>query len=87
MAVTTWALPVGILGGICGLMFVFFWWWFPRHWKQGVTADMREVDEARRARELAAQNGEGGVELGDGSTGTNNTKSTTFKYTPPAYAS
>jgi len=63
------ALPVGILAAICILMFIFIWWWFPRHWKKGVKADQDEWDEARRQRdareiELEAQRQAG---QGDGS--------------------
>ncbi|KAK5941059.1 hypothetical protein PMZ80_006336 [Knufia obscura] len=46
-------MPVGILAGISILMFIFIWWWFPRHWRKGVAADMAEVDEARRHRDAA----------------------------------
>lgn len=56
MGVTAWALPVGVLGGLCVAMFVFIWWWFPRHYRKGIVADMKEVDE-RRQRE--------GVKMGD----------------------
>jgi len=78
MGTASWALPVGVLAGICVLMFAFFWWWFPRHWAKGVQADIDEVDEARRQRELAAQGGD--VELGAAAA-----KPKTFTYTPPAY--
>ena len=54
MAPTTWALPVGILAALCVCMFVFIWWWFPRHYRKGIAMDMKEVDDARRARELSA---------------------------------
>lgn len=48
------AIPVGILGGIVVLMFAFIWWWFPRHWRKGVSMDMAEIDEDRRQRDLQA---------------------------------
>lgn len=47
-----WAIPVGVLSGLCVLMFVFIWWWFPRHYQKGIEMDMAEVDEDRRQREL-----------------------------------
>lgn len=51
MSATTWALPVGILAGLCVLMFIFIWWWFPRAYRKGVKADMDRVDEDRRNRD------------------------------------
>ena len=51
MGTASWALPVGILAGLCVLMFVFIWWWFPRAYKKGVRADMDRVDDDRRTRE------------------------------------
>lgn len=45
------ALPVGILAALAVAMFIFICWWFPRHYKKGVKADMDEVDENRRHRE------------------------------------
>lgn len=46
------AVPVGVLAGLAVLMFIFMFWWFPRHWQKGVRMDMEEVDQARREREL-----------------------------------
>lgn len=77
MGTTTWALPVGILAGLCVLMFVFIWWWFPRAYKRGVKADMDRVDEDNRNRaaydeaqrdlEMQANaNAAAGVEGGEG---------------------
>jgi len=54
MGKTAVALPVGILAGLCVAMFIFIWWWFPRHYRKGITSDMREVDEARANREREA---------------------------------
>ena len=45
------ALPVGILAALAVAMFIFICWWFPRHYKKGVKADMDEVDEDRRLRQ------------------------------------
>lgn len=77
MGTTTWALPVGILAGLCVLMFIFIWWWFPRAYKRGVKADMDRVDEdnQNRAAYAAAQrdlemqadaNAANGIEGGEG---------------------
>jgi len=81
-----WAVPVGVLSAICVAMFVFIWWWFPRHYQKGVRADMAMYDEQRRQRELAEA---------EANMGTNNVSEvpaeTTSKpppaYTPPTYTS
>ena len=94
----SWAVPVGVLSGICVAMFVFIWWWFPRHWRKGVQADMDRVDEDRRQRAayLAQQEqNRGDVETGTGAADRGAPappyeppkQPTTFKYTPPAYTS
>lgn len=49
----SWAVPVGVLAGLASAMFIFICWWFPRHWRKGVTADMREFETTRRRRENA----------------------------------
>lgn len=54
MGAAAWATPVGILAGIVVAMFAFIWWWFPRHYRKGVQAEMDLVDEAKRQREAAA---------------------------------
>ena len=86
MGATAWALPVGILAGICGIMFIGVWYFFPKYYKRGIKMDMDRVDEERRQRELHAQQN-GDVELGEGVEGTAAPpkKPTTFQYTPPAY--
>lgn len=40
----SWAIPVGVLGGlvVAGLMFVC--WWFPRTWVKGEAAEMKEFE-------------------------------------------
>lgn len=43
MGTPTWAIPVGVLGGLIACMLVFMWWWFPRAWQKGVNSDVREA--------------------------------------------
>lgn len=84
MGAASWAIPVGVLAALSVVMFIFIWWWFPRHYRKGVKADQDQWDEERRQRDLrAVQNGEGGdVEMGaDGV----RVPAKTFVYTPPAY--
>ncbi|KAH9826519.1 hypothetical protein Tdes44962_MAKER00483 [Teratosphaeria destructans] len=87
MGSAAWAIPVGVLAGLCGLMFVFIWWWFPRHYRKGVRADMVRVDEERRRRQLAE------AEMGDIEGGAAPSyqetvpQKPTFVYTPQAYTS
>lgn len=45
MGAASWAIPVGVLGGIVVVSFVFVWMWFPRAWQKGVNADTRQVNE------------------------------------------
>lgn len=81
---TAVAVPAGILGAIAVVMFLFLFWWFPRHWQKGIRADMAEVDEARRQRELAAQ--ENGTASGGELASDANTKLPTqakLTYLPP----
>lgn len=42
----TWAIPVGVLGGlvVAGLMFIC--WWFPRTWAKGEAAEKKEFEAA-----------------------------------------
>lgn len=81
MGTASWAIPVGVLAALCGAMFIFIWWWFPRYYKKGVKADMDRVDAERAEREA----GSGGVELENGVPVVK--KPTTFAYHPPAYTS
>ena len=63
MGTPTWAIPVGVLGGIILIGFIWLWLAFPRAWRRGVNADHAEVDaqagsapgarEAQRARNRA----------------------------------
>lgn len=36
-------LPCAVLGGICAVMLVFIWWWFPRAWKKGNKQDEEAI--------------------------------------------
>ena len=44
-------VPVAVLASICVAMFVFVWWWFPRHYRQGVEQDMNIIDGERADRD------------------------------------
>ncbi|KAK0310672.1 hypothetical protein LTR01_003826 [Friedmanniomyces endolithicus] len=44
MGVSSWVIPVAVLGAIVALGFVFVWWWFPRAWKKGDQSDINEVN-------------------------------------------
>ncbi|KAK5123912.1 hypothetical protein LTR85_002109 [Meristemomyces frigidus] len=91
MGATSWAIPVGVLAALCSAMFIFIWWWFPRHYRKGVQADMDRVDEERRERE--AYQASNTVELAVDENGqpvegsVAKPKPTTFAYHPPAYTS
>lgn len=87
MGAAAWAIPVGVLAGLCTCMFVFVWWWFPRHYRKGVQADMDRVDgERRERREREEAHRMADLEAGGDGTGTVVAKpTTTFKYTPQAY--
>jgi formate hydrogenlyase subunit 3/multisubunit Na+/H+ antiporter MnhD subunit len=54
-------VPVAVLASICVAMFVFVWWWFPRHYRKGVEQDMNIIDGERGERD-AAHAGLGGEE-------------------------
>jgi hypothetical protein len=51
MGVAAWAVPVAVLAALAFACFAFIWWWFPRHYRAGVQADMDRVDQERRGRE------------------------------------
>lgn len=51
------AIPVGILAGISVLMFIFMFWWFPRHYQKGIKMDMAEHAAVRREMEANAEAG------------------------------
>lgn len=86
----TWAIAVGCLVGLCGVALIFFWWWFPKTWKQGISEEMRIVDANRRERELyQQQQREADVEAGEEhpppTYPDEAAKPRTFQYSPPAY--
>lgn len=102
MASSTWAVPVGVLSALCAVMFIFIWWWFPRHYQKGVQMDMDRVVAERQARELAMQQAggvtrdeEAGVDTAPPyenqaatvTTDTSPPAATTLTYHPPAYTS
>lgn len=45
MGAASWAIPVGVLGGIVVASFIGVYLWFPRAWQKGVNADTRQVNE------------------------------------------
>lgn len=53
-------VPVAVLASICVAMFVFVWWWFPRHYRKGVKQDMDIIDSDRAGRERVHNDMEGG---------------------------
>jgi hypothetical protein len=60
MGTPTWAIPVGVLGGLVVIGLIWLIWAFPKAWQKGVNSDNAEVDaragpgpaarEAQRAR-------------------------------------
>jgi hypothetical protein len=59
MGTPTWAIPVGVLGGLIIIGLIWLIWAFPKAWQRGVNADNAEVDaragpgpEAREAQRL-----------------------------------
>jgi hypothetical protein len=59
MGTPTWAIPVGVLGGLIVIGLIWLIWAFPKAWQRGVNADNAEVDaragpdpEAREAQRL-----------------------------------
>jgi hypothetical protein len=63
MGTPSWAIPVGVLGGLVIIGLIWLIWAFPKAWQRGVNADNAEVDaragpgpearEAQRARNRA----------------------------------
>jgi hypothetical protein len=53
-------VPVAVLASICVAMFVFVWWWFPRHYRKGVADDMNMMDRERAGRDATHARLEGG---------------------------
>jgi hypothetical protein len=101
MGAPTWAIPVGVLSGICAAGLIFIWWWFPRTWAKGVKAEMEAIDEDRRVRDahrtrqldaegaVGGDAGDGATQVegmtGEGGTATTLPPQAKFVYTPPAY--
>ncbi|OCT53260.1 hypothetical protein CLCR_11070 [Cladophialophora carrionii] len=54
-------IPVAVLASICVVMFVFIWWWFPRHYRKGVADDMNIMDGERARRDATHAGLEGGT--------------------------
>lgn len=40
----TWAVPVGVLGGLVAIGLIWLVWAFPRAWKKGQASDKAEID-------------------------------------------
>jgi len=63
MGTPSWAIPVGVLGGLVVIGLIWLIWAFPKAWQKGVNSDNAEVDaragpgpaarEAQRARNRA----------------------------------
>ncbi|KAI5240472.1 hypothetical protein E4T43_06057 [Aureobasidium subglaciale] len=92
MGTPSWAIPVGVLAGLCVACLAFIWWYIPRLYNKGIQEDMSRVavEKAERARQAAAlreANGEtGDLEAGVDAEGVVVTPvPAKFKYTPPAY--
>lgn len=54
MVNNTVVLPIACLSGICVAMLIFIWWFFPKWYKKGVEADMRDMDEMLAERRAVA---------------------------------
>ncbi|EHK21737.1 uncharacterized protein TRIVIDRAFT_81610 [Trichoderma virens Gv29-8] len=59
----SWVIPVACLSAICGVAFVFIWWWFPRMWKRGTQQEMELLarERAERERYMQQRNLEAGI--------------------------
>lgn len=42
----SWAIPVGVLTGLCVAGLLFICWWFPRTWRKGEAAEVKEFELA-----------------------------------------
>ncbi|CAD0091976.1 unnamed protein product [Aureobasidium vineae] len=85
----SWAIPVGVLAGLCVVCLAFIWWYIPRLYNRGIQSDMNrvQVEKAERARKAAAMreaNGES-IDLEAGDVTVVTPEPAKFKYTPPAY--
>lgn len=89
----TWAIPVGVLAGICAAALLFFFWYFPRTWAKGDLADRQRMDLERAERTAAMQQrtvveSDGGQKDGANVVvegGPAIPAKPVFKYTPPMY--
>ncbi|KAG9676542.1 hypothetical protein KCU95_g16227, partial [Aureobasidium melanogenum] len=90
MGTPTWAIPVGVLGGLCVACLAFIWWYIPRLYNKGMQQDMQRLaaektERERQAAALREANGESiDLEAGEGVTVVTPAPAK-FKYTPPAY--
>lgn len=48
-------VPVAVLAAISVAMFVFIWWWFPRHYRKGVDMDLAIMDDEQRQMSMSSQ--------------------------------
>lgn len=84
---TTWAIPVGVLAGICCIMLVVFFLYFPRMWVRGDLADRQRMDAERAERIAAEQQRQPGEVEGEVKNDVELVvrPKPTFKYEPPMY--
>lgn len=88
MGTPSWAIPVGVLGGLCLACLGFIWWYIPRLYTKGVQSDMNRVAAEKAERECQAAalreaNGED-IDLEAGGAQVVAPKKE-FKYMPQAY--
>ncbi|KAL6787404.1 hypothetical protein J3E68DRAFT_431795 [Trichoderma sp. SZMC 28012] len=59
----SWVIPVASLSCICGIAFIFVWWWFPRMWKKGTHEEFELAarERAERERYMRQRNLEAGI--------------------------
>lgn len=57
-------VPCATLAAIACCMLIYICWWFPRAWAKGQTADLREYEARRIAREQMELDLESGNETG-----------------------
>jgi hypothetical protein len=89
MGTPSWAIPVGVLGGLCLACLAFIWWYIPRLYTRGIQADINRVavekaERERNAATLREANGED-TDLEAGGATVLRPVVKEFKYTPAAY--
>jgi hypothetical protein len=89
MGTPSWAIPVGVLGGLCLACLAFIWWYIPRLYTRGIQADINRVavekaERERNAATLPEANGED-TDLEAGGATVLRPVVKEFKYTPAAY--